>query len=169
MADLLLIETGNGGDVVLNGNDFVLIDGLQNMPYIAMFGGNVELSNNDESVDWWGNSLLMFNEPDVQYISVLERTLTNIALSSASIQVIKRAVAEDLSFMQDFCDIKIDVQLIGIDRISIYIKITKLDGLEVVEFNYLWNATNNELSAGDIIGITNGNGIALNNVLDFGL
>jgi hypothetical protein len=169
MADLLIIETGNGGDVVLNGNDFVLIDGLSNMPYLAMFGGNVEVSSDGESNDWWGNSLLMFNEPDIQYISVLERTLKNIALSSSSIQTIKRAVAEDLAFMQDFSDIKIDIQLIGIDRISIYLKITKLDGLEIVEFNYLWDSTTNELNAGDIVGITNGNGIALNNVLNFGL
>ena len=45
MSDLQIIENGDGGDAVLNGNDLSIIDGFQNMPYLGMFGGNVDKRN----------------------------------------------------------------------------------------------------------------------------
>ena len=37
MADLKMVETGDGGDFVLVGADLQLIDGFQNMPYLGCF------------------------------------------------------------------------------------------------------------------------------------
>jgi len=39
--DLEIVETLNGGDLLIKNNDLSMIEGLQNMPYIGMFGGNV--------------------------------------------------------------------------------------------------------------------------------
>ena len=36
--DLKLIETGNGGDLVKLGDNLELINGFQNMPYLAKIG-----------------------------------------------------------------------------------------------------------------------------------
>ena len=57
--DLKLIETGNGGDLVKNSKDLEVIFGFQNMPYLALFGGNPGFSTptqrpeNSQAFDWW--------------------------------------------------------------------------------------------------------------------
>ncbi|MBL4810412.1 MAG: hypothetical protein JKY43_10205, partial [Phycisphaerales bacterium] len=59
MGDLRIIENGDGGDAVLNGNDLEIINGFQNMPYLGMFGGNIKASTvgekveNEQAFDWW--------------------------------------------------------------------------------------------------------------------
>jgi hypothetical protein len=40
MTDILIFETGNGGDMMLRNNDIVTVEGYENQPYLAMFGGN---------------------------------------------------------------------------------------------------------------------------------
>ena len=57
MFDLALFETGNGGDYNFTGKDLAVVNGTENMPYIAMFGGNIEAStqNNigeEQSIDY---------------------------------------------------------------------------------------------------------------------
>jgi hypothetical protein len=175
MADLFIIETGNGGDIVLVGNDFVTVEGLSNMPYLGMFGGNIEASTiqnqnqnsiaTEQQYDWWGNSILMFNQPEIQFNSTLEKTLKSIAITSSSRETIKRAVIEDLAFISVFADVSVSVSIAGLDRISILIKIQEPQSLESNEFTYIWNATNAELTS----GATSGDGIALNNILNLGL
>ena len=64
MFDLAVIENGNGGDIQVFGNDLAIVNGIENMPYLGMFGGNLEQSTVDNevtefSLDWWGNDLLM--------------------------------------------------------------------------------------------------------------
>ena len=68
MNDLVIWETGNGGDAQLLGNDLATTDGLTNMPYLGWFGGNpgfITTGNeleNEQRFDWWGNSLLLNND-----------------------------------------------------------------------------------------------------------
>ena len=68
--------------------DLVTIEGLQNMVYIALFGGNTEAStpieriDNELAFDYWGNTLFDLNEPQAQFNSLTERTLTETALNS---------------------------------------------------------------------------------------
>lgn len=174
--DLKLVETGDGGDAVLRGNDLVVINGLQNMPYIALFGGNVEASTpvvrpqNEQSFDWWGNSLLMFNQPSIQFNSLTERLLKNIALTPSGRTAILNAVLEDVNFMREFATIDVEVAIVSVDRLEILIKIQEPDNLESNEFTYIWDSTNMELSMiGEQPSITSGAGIALNNLLNFEL
>jgi len=60
--DVLIIETLNGGDIVKRGNDVTTAAGWENMPYIAMFGGNVRQSTPTRRIegelnfDFWGNA-----------------------------------------------------------------------------------------------------------------
>ncbi len=83
MFDLAIIETGNGGDLVINGNDIGIVTDIGNMPYLAMFGGNKEstinqsttLSQGAQSFDWWGNNLLMPSNQSQQFNSLLENII----------------------------------------------------------------------------------------------
>lgn len=93
MADLLVKETGNGGDLLLKGNDLAMVDGAENMPYLAMFGG--QEGNNE----WWGRVLLP-DQADVQFKSETNIVYTGVALNSAGRLAIEQAINRDLNFLK---------------------------------------------------------------------
>lgn len=126
MADLLLIETGNGGDLVKKGQDLALVDGYENLPYLAMFSGS----------DWWGNALLLQNDPSLSFLSKTEAALKEVALTSAGRIRIEEAVKADLSFLKKEIpgtDVIVTVSIVSPDRLEIKINI----GGE--QFFFAWN------------------------------
>ena len=150
MSDLKLIETFDGGDLVLNGNDLQVIDGFQNMIYLALFGGNIEQSTkefdeDEERFDYWANDLLMLDSSDIQYNSETERTLNEVTLNSRGRLLIEQSVKKDLEFMQDFGNIEVNVSIVQNDRVKINVIIKEPNELNSNEFNYIWGATENEL------------------------
>lgn len=150
--DLKLIETGNGGDVVKNAKDLAVIFGFQNVPYLSMFGGNVEESTpttrnyTQQAFDWWGNDLLMPNDSLIQFNSETERALNTFPLTSSGRLKIENAVKKDLEGMQTFAKVDVQTSITSDDRIEIAIRLTKLSNLKSVQFVYLWDATMRELS-----------------------
>lgn len=150
MADLQLIETQDGGDVVFNGIDLVAIDGFQNMPYIDMFGGNIKANTSaivsgEQNLDWWGNALFMEQTPELQYNSDTERLLNNIAFTSAGRLLIEQTVKTDIVNFSNFATFTVFVSIVSSDRASIEIKIQEPTNLESNEFVYIWDATQIEL------------------------
>lgn len=149
--DISVYETGSGGDFVLKGNNLELTEAIFNMPYLGLFGGNVEQSTprirneNEQLFDYWGNSLLIPNDTNLQYNSLTEKTLNETALNSSGRVRIQQAVLKDLAFMSDFADIEVQVSLITVDRVRIQISLTEPDNLNVREFIYLWDATKQEV------------------------
>jgi phage gp46-like protein len=149
--DLRIVETMNGGDLIRAGNDLEMVGSFQNMPYLALFGGNVKQSTpnqrlfTEQAFDWWGNSLLLFDDIGIQFNSETERTLQSVGLSSASRQIIQDAVNADLQFMQAFAIIVVEVSIIATDVVKIFISLKEPDNLQAQEFIYIWNAALQEL------------------------
>lgn len=153
--DLQLIETGNGGDNLKNGNDLALIYGWENMPYIAMFGhrGGVtktSYSNNEFRGDWWGNSLLHPQDPAVQINSLTEDALHNTPLTSAGRLLIEEAIKADLAFMQPFAEVTVTTAITGVDKFRIDLLVKKPDNLEQKQYIFIWDATLQELTQAGI-------------------
>lgn len=164
--DLQLIETGNGGDLVLKGqivsletlknapprvNDLVLIYGFENMIYIGLFGGNVAQSTpetrapNEQCFDWWGNTLLMPNLPTQQFNSETERALNSYSLTSGNLIFIQNAVNADLEFMQPFAKVTVNVAIIGVDKVRLQILVKEPGNITDKEFLYIWDGTKQDL------------------------
>lgn len=169
--DLAIIETNNGGDIVKNPKDLLILYGFQNMPYLAMFGGNVAQStpskrlDTQQAFDWWGNTLLMPNDPSLQFNSETERALNTIPLTSAGRIDIENAIKSDLQFMQSFVNITIETAITGPDRLEIALTLKRPDNLQSTQFVYIWDATNRELS---IIKDASGNPIPFDaGIFDF--
>ena len=65
--DILLYESGNGGDFNLKNNDIDVVVGLANMVFLCLFGGNIEENTTNETklqskrTDYWANELLDLN------------------------------------------------------------------------------------------------------------
>ena len=70
--DVKLIESGNGGDLVLTDNDLAVVGGVENMPYLSMFGG----------ANYWANQLLLSDPTARTFDSLTEPALINNPLSS---------------------------------------------------------------------------------------
>ena len=110
--DVLIMETGNGGDLKLTGNDLEVVQGLENMPYLAMFGG----------ADWWANDLI--SGPTQRMMAQTEQALKDNTLSSAGRLNIIRAIEADLSFLKDETGAEITVDAtMAVDRLDIMISI----------------------------------------------
>jgi hypothetical protein len=151
--DLEVIETGNGGDLVKNPKDLSVIDGFQNMPYLAMFGGSpgfptpVDRPENSQAFDWWGNSLLLNDNQSVQFNSLTEEILTKVALNSSGAARIEQAIKDDLDFMTEFANVDVSVSIISDDKVAIGIVLIEPDNEQNKAFIFIWDATNEELSA----------------------
>lgn len=126
MWDLAIVETGNGGDLQQVGNDLGVVNSIENMPYLGMFGGNEEASTTDVPVandqSFWGNDLLMKSDPSIQFNSAVERAINNVSLTSQGRAVLEAAIENDLSFLSDLAKITVTVTFVGIDRINVNIR-----------------------------------------------
>ena len=173
IGDVRLIESFDGGDYVLKGNDIEMISGFQNMPYIGLFGGNKQLTTgpkvNEQEFDFWGNFLFHPSAPEIWVNSETENLLKNVSLNTATRIKIEQTVLKDLQFMKEFATLNVRVELISVDRIRIVIEIQEPNQLNSTVYSYLWNATEQELQPDQSNGVTQGNGVALNVPLNFGL
>jgi hypothetical protein len=155
--DISIYETGSGGDAFLLGSDVATTDSLMNMPYLAMFGGNVEADTptirpeSEQAFDWWGNSLLLAQSRSLQFNSLTERTLRTVALNSSGRLKIQQAVERDLEFMRDFAQITVEVAIISVNRVEITVRVQEPDNQQAKEFIYLWDATEQEIITDQVV------------------
>jgi len=145
MQDVLILETLNGGDLNKIANDLVVAKGWENMPYIALFGGNVKQStpvdrvDGEQNFDWWGNGYE--NSESIQINSETERVLSQVNLNSNGRILIEQAVQKDLEFMNEFANVSVDVSIISDDRVQIDIAIQEPTNLQSTQYRYIWNST----------------------------
>ena len=113
MADLLIKETGNGGDLVLKGNDLAMVSGAENMPYLSMFGGS----------NWWGNNLLLGEDIDIQFSSESEQAINDMSLNSSGRVLLENAIQRDLASLKKNSNsaLIVSVSFVSSDRIGIEI------------------------------------------------
>lgn len=86
MRDIKIISTLDGGDLVQQGNDIATVSGVENVPFLAMFGG----------ASWCLNFLT--NKP---FQSRTETVLRSVVLNSEGRLKIQEAVDADLAFLND--------------------------------------------------------------------
>jgi hypothetical protein len=170
--DIKLIETGNGGDIQTLTKDVLIIYGFENMPYLALFGGNVEASTpqkrleTQQAFDFWGNSILT-NDPSIQFNSETERVLNTTPLTSSGRQLILQAIKKDLEFMREFARVGVAVSIVSTDKVVIGIALQQPDNLQERRFIYIWDATQNELTLQDSPIVQNAQRGGFDYILDF--
>jgi hypothetical protein len=152
VVDIQIIESGNGGDMALNGRDLAAAFGWQNMVYLAMFGGNPAQSTprnrptSEQGFDWWGNLLIAPEDVSTQFNSLTENALNTIALTSQGRVRILDAIRKDLAFMSAFANVTVSVAIVGVDRVKITILVIRPDNLQSTELIYLWDGVTGTLT-----------------------
>lgn len=151
--DIKIYETGNGGDIFIAGNDLETVDGFENMPYLAMFGGNVEMTtqqvgdNDEQRFDWWGNSFIP--ESAAQMNSLTEKKLITTPVTSQGRILIEQVIRADFKFMEEFANITASVAVLSDDWIGITVQIREPGVLQQKKFQYIWDATRGVLRGTD--------------------
>ncbi len=150
--DLEMIETGNGGDLVLLDRDLRVITGLQTMVYLALFGGNPGFvtptirPENDNAFDFWGNALIKENR-EQQYNSLTEKKLEDVALNSAGRIEIEEAVNADLEFLKEVANVSVSVSVVIVsdDVVTIGIVLTEPETDQNKAIVFSWKTFMSEL------------------------
>lgn len=153
--DLKLINTRGGFDFVGTSTGILSVEGFETMVPLALFGGSIKQSTprtrvlSQEAFDWWGNSLLMPNEPQQQFNSQTERTLKTATITSQGRRDVENAVKSDLSFMEDWADVEVTVDLPTLDLVNIFIKLTRKSNLQSTEFVFIWDRTREDFEVNE--------------------
>jgi phage gp46-like protein len=141
MKDILIYETKNGGDLLLENNDLKSVRTLINQVYLAFFGGNYEQSTSDEinivnqRFDWWGNVLM---DTENQFNSLTERTLNNIVLNSSGVSSIENSMNQDLNYLSEYADIITEATIVDYNRIELSVILTEPSGRST-KVKLLWD------------------------------
>lgn len=149
--DIMLYQTGSGGDIAVLNNDLVLGDVLFQQVHLALFGGNFKANTEssylgtEERFDYWGNSLIWRDSRLEQFNSNTERTLRNIVLNSSGRLAILQAVNTDLEVIKDFADFTASVSLIGINSVKITIELSGKTNTESKTLEVIFDNSKNEL------------------------
>lgn len=144
MSDIRILETGQGGDLVIKNGDLEIDSGIFNNIYLGWFGGNIEANTSDEvevgeiRKDWWGNSLIP-NDESRQFNSDLERKLLNTALTSAGLAEIESVAKKDLNHMLAISEIEVNASLIAVDTLQLNVLCKEKKTGIVQEFSYIWD------------------------------
>lgn len=137
MQDLLIEESGNGGDLVLLNDDLVLTSDFSNQIYLALFGGNIRSDNGEQQNEWWGNEGLQEEEKSK---SQFEKTLSEVVLNSSGLQKLEAAANSDLQFLKKYVNYTLELQILNKDSLSLYIQINAPSNVDE-KVRIIWNNT----------------------------
>lgn len=153
ITDIMIYESGSGGDLSIKNEDLQVIHGLTNQVYLALFGGNIEASTTEEQTmvaireDYWGNNYL---EEEHQFNSELEKTLMSVVLNTNGLSIIKSSVEKDLEYLKKYCSFDVKVSLSNINIVKILVILHETDQRET-KIKLVWDGTRNELIENMII------------------
>jgi len=138
--DILITEEGSGGEFSIVNSDLELTNSLRNQVYLAFFGGNIKDDVGEQNNDYWLNDFL---EEENRYISTFERTILEVPLTSSGLQKIKSAADQDLKYLKQYAEIKIDISIESKDLLYLYIEIKAPNNVSE-KVRLIWNNTNKE-------------------------
>lgn len=155
--DILLYESGDGGDMQIESNDLVLVETILQQVYLALFGGNVEANTTgneietEERLDYWANSLLWDASPNKQFNSNTERVLGNVVLNSSGRLSILNAVELDLDYLKILVNFEVNVSVLSDKQVQISVLMNKKDNLESKTLILVYDNAKNEIITNKII------------------
>lgn len=127
--DILMVQTVDGGDLVLQDNDFLLTSSLENQVPLYLFAGNVEQDTKEgdelnlKNNDWWGNSII----DTENFNSTFERTLRDVVLNSQGRASLINAAKTDLQPLYEFAELEIDGFIPKHNQFILEVKIIEKD------------------------------------------
>lgn len=154
--DILLYESGNGGDIAIAGGDIQTTQQLLQQVYLACFGGNVvaqttgQVLAGEQRADWWGNSLFLGQNKSKQYNSATEKALLQTPLNSKGRLIIKQAVESDLTYLSTIATVTIEVIINSTNKVTIMVKLVQANQ-QNSQINFIWDSLKQQVIVEKII------------------
>lgn len=132
--DVLLYQTDNDGDIIVEGGLVLMASGLETSAYLSLFGGQEQDDGRDEnSQNWWGN---IGEEPDKQYRSETQYLLRSLPAVPANLRALEDAAGRDLAWMVSTgaaTSVVVEASMPALNRVTIVVAINGDTTLEFVE------------------------------------
>jgi phage gp46-like protein len=142
--DLLLVETPDGGNILIEEGVFVSDKAFSTAVYLSLFGGNKEdagkVKNNQA---WWGNLLPDTAEAE-KLISRFQAVILGLPMSTKNILEAEKAAALDLEWLIDAGiagAVEVDGNAAGKNNFSLRVKVNA-NGTTIYDntFSLFWKA-----------------------------
>ncbi len=138
--DVLLFQTPDGGDIIIENGIVAMSGGLETTVYLSLFGGNEDDDGRpDNPKNWWGN--LDEIDPAKQYRSETQHLLQAIPATSGNLRKIEDAVKRDLAWMVTIkaaSEVVAEARLTGVNRVTILIEVLAQGEESSFEFTQNW-------------------------------
>lgn len=137
--DVVLFQSLDDGEIVVNDGLVQMDGGLQTTVYLSLFGGNQDddgIQNNNQT--WWAN--LNETDPVLRYVSRLQNLLTHIPATSSNLIRVQDAALADLQWLLDekvANNITVLATIPELNRLKLEINITAQG--EESDFEYVAN------------------------------
>jgi phage gp46-like protein len=142
--DLGLIDTPDGGDILIRDGLIEADQFYSTAVYLSLFGGNKADSGKVKNrKTWWGNTLRNTNENE-KLVSRFQAITAGLPMSTKNIQDAEEAAALDLKWLADegmADEITVNGSAVSHNRFSLAVQIKK-GGQDVYshDFMILWKA-----------------------------
>ena len=134
MADVLLFQTPDDGDIEAVNGTLTTTEGLETAVYLSLFGGNATDDGSEGNpAQWWGNE---GEDADARMVSRTQFLLDGgLPPSSANLKRVQDAAETDLAWSQAD-DLNVEASLISANRVAL--RIVMLG--QTFEFKEEWKA-----------------------------
>lgn len=131
--DILIYESGDGGEMKLKNDDLETVSSITNSFYLALFSSKTS--------DWWGNAELLTDNP---FSSTFEKTLDSVSLNSSGLKQLEQSALEDLSFLKQYGEITVFAAVLDLNKISLKINFKEPSGSEKI-VKFVFDKLRNEI------------------------
>lgn len=135
MSDVLLFQTDDDGEIIVENGIVKLSAGLETSAYLSLFGGDEDGGN------WWGNIDEL--DPANQYNSKTQTLLQSIPAIPNNLLRIEDAAKSDLKWFIDkkvASSIEVLASIPALNKIKLVINITANGKESTFEFTENWKA-----------------------------
>lgn len=131
--DILIYESGDGGEMKLKNEDLETVSSITNSFYLALFSSKTS--------DWWGNAELLTDNP---FNSTFETTLDSVSLNSSGLKQLEQSALEDLNFLKQYGEISVFASILDLNKISLKINFKEPSGSEKI-VKFVFDKLRNEI------------------------
>lgn len=128
MTDVLLRNTVDGGEILVENGVCRMSDGLETAAFLSLFGGNEQDPGDADSTEsWWGN--VGEADPARRYRSETQFLLRSLPATPSNLRRIEQAAARDLDWMVSSSvakSIEVTARIPGLNRVAVDVKIITL-------------------------------------------
>lgn len=125
MSDVLLFQTADDGDVVIDGGEFQLTDGLETAVYLSLFGGNWQDDGSEGNPrQWWGNADVV--DPDQRQTSRTQYLMQSLPATSGNLKRVEDAATADLAWLPPEYAVSISASVPARNKVQFVIQINDL-------------------------------------------